>query len=120
MKTGMSEAEARETAEYDYAIEHGESTDFDLTNEQQKVAKQMTLTGTRKTKEKADYQWQKRERKPDNEKRDIIQKLKEYIANGFNTNAVINNPERQIDFAIGTNEYSITLTKHRPPKERSK
>lgn len=116
----MSEAEARETAEYDLAVEHGEKTDFDLTDEQQKVAKQMTLTGTRKTKDKADYQWQKRERKPDNEKRNIIQKLKEYITNGFNTNAVISNLERQIDFTIETNEYSITLTKHRPPKEKSK
>ena len=52
MATGMSEAEARETAEYDYEIEHGgKNLEYDLTKEQQKVAKKMTSTGTRKKKD---------------------------------------------------------------------
>ena len=43
MATGMSEAEARETAEYDYEIEHGgKDLEYDLTKEQQKVAKEIS------------------------------------------------------------------------------
>ena len=117
MATGMSEAEARETAEYDYEIEHGgKNLEYDLTKEQQKVAKKMTSTGTRK--KKAEFSWQKKERKPDEEKRDLINKLFEFIAKVIDEKAVISNKERQIDFVVSNNNYSITLTRHRPPKEK--
>ena len=39
MATGMTEAEARETALYDAEIEAGHDTEYDLTEEQKKVAK---------------------------------------------------------------------------------
>lgn len=117
MATGMSEAEARETAEYDYEIEHGgKDLEYDLTKEQQKVAKKMTSTGTRK--KKAEFSWQKKERKPDEEKRDLISKLFEFIAEVIDGKAVVSNKERQIDFVVSNNNYSITLTRHRPPKEK--
>lgn len=115
--TGMDEAEARETAEYDYEIEHGgKNLEYDLTKEQQKVAKKMTSTGTRK--KKAEFSWQKKERKPDEEKRDLISKLFEFISKVIDEKAVVSNKERQIDFVVSNNNYSITLTRHRPPKEK--
>ena len=43
-----SEAEAKEIYEYDRSIDKGEKTEYDLSAEQQKVAKQYTRTGTRK------------------------------------------------------------------------
>lgn len=30
---------------------------------------------------------------------------------------VISNPQKEITFKVGQNEYSLTLTKHRPPKK---
>lgn len=115
MSTGMNEAEARETAEYDYEIEHGgKDLEFDLTEEQQKVAKKMTSTGTRK--KKTEFSWQKKERKPDEEKRELINKLFECISEVIDKTATTSNKERQIDFIVNNNNYSITLTRHRPPK----
>jgi hypothetical protein len=55
----------------------------------------------------------KRERKPDDDKRELIK----IIADAFENCEVIN-PERQIDLNYLGNHYSITLTKHRPPKEK--
>ena len=69
MATGMSEAEARETALYDMEVEADKPTEFDLTAEQQKVAKKYTNTGTKK---KTEYQFSKRERKPNETKRHIM------------------------------------------------
>lgn len=59
---------------------------------------------------------QKKPRKPrpaDEEKRMLIsmvaERMQEY-------GAEIANPEREITFTLGQNEYSITLTRHRPKK----
>lgn len=63
-----------------------------------------------------------RTRKPNNEKRDIIEGIYDLYLNTANTNifkAEIVNPERQIDFFIGNNHYSLTLTQHRPKKNKN-
>lgn len=58
-------------------------------------------------------------RKPNDEKREIIEFLYERILNNVNfSNMDVINPERQIDFYVGGNHYSVTLTLHRPPKEK--
>lgn len=117
MSNGISEVEAREIAEYDYKIEHGgKNLEYDLTEEQQKIAKKMTTTGTRKTN--TDFVWQKKTRKPDDEKRTLIDKLFNFIKKEIDKQSTISNVERQVDFVVNGNNYSIVLTKHRPPKER--
>lgn len=104
-----TEEEALEMWEDDADIEAGEAKDFDLTPEQEKTAKKYRGTGKRKGEPV------KRERKPNEEKREIIKDLYHMYA-VMKQNVAIVNPERQIDFSIGDNNYSITLTCHRKPK----
>ena len=113
MATGMTEAEARETALYDAEVEAGEATEFDLTPEQQKVAKKYTNTGTKK---KTEYQFSKRERKPNEGKRELIEIFKQALENAQIT-PTVSNIERQIDFVYKNEHFSITLTQHRQKKE---
>jgi len=117
MATGMTEAEARETALYDLEIEAGHKTEYDLTADQQKIAKKYTRTGTKKTTE---YTFTKRERKPNEVKRFIMQQLKKMFdslaENGNCENVNLSNIERTIDFTIDGRHFSLTLTEHRPKK----
>lgn len=114
-KSGMSIKEATELALYDYAIEHDEKTEFDLTPEQEKASKEMRSTGTRKT---TTYNFKKRERKPNETKRKIIEFLFKVInAETLFEDATVSNVERQIDFSVNEKSYSLTLTEHRPKKE---
>lgn len=53
--------------------------------------------------------------KPDEDKRHIIEVLREAIAENVETAEVVN-IERQIDFTFNGAEYSVTLTKHRKGK----
>lgn len=117
MATGMTEAEARETALYDLEVEAGEPTEFDLTAEQQKVAKKYTNTGTKK---RTEYQFSKRERKPNETKREIMNVVRilfEGMALNGKCEAVdLSNVERTLDFVKDGKHYTLTLTEHRPKK----
>lgn len=98
----------RETADmtwWDIEIEKGNPTPFDLTEEQQKTAKQFCKGRAVDAYGKE----HKRERKPDEEKRELIQRLAEALAD-FSPEVI--NPEREIRFG----QFSVTLTKHRTPK----
>lgn len=111
----LTREEAIEMLQDDEDIERGESKDFDLTPEQQKVAKEMTKTGTRKTGEKV-----KRERKPNEDKRYLIQELHLMLSeNQEIENENVTNIERQIDFEYNGVKYSVTLTAHREPKVKN-
>ena len=102
---------SREEAE-SWCIDHYDEVIFpdepdninDMLKEQRKVAH---VYDKKKGKRKPT------ERKPDEDKRELIK----IIADAF-ANCEIVNPERQIDLNYLGNHYSITLTKHRPPKEK--
>ena len=111
---GMTEAEAIETILYDDEVEHGKATEFDLTEEQAKIAKQYTAVDTKKRK--AEYTFTKRERKPNEAKRELIQIFKQALDNAEIDNNV-SNIERQIDFEYENRQFSVTLTEHRPKKQ---
>ncbi len=85
---------------------------FELTADQKKNAKAMTKTGTKTVKGVA-----KRERKPDEEKQEIISKIADFLAKNDDFSVKISNKEREISLIVGENDYSITLTKHRLPKK---
>lgn len=112
MTTGMTEAEAEETVLYDEAVEKGESTEYDLTAEQAKVAKKYTAVDTKK---RTEYTFTKRERKPNEAKRELIEILKKALENA-QIEPNVSNIERQIDFLYENKQFSITLTEHRPKK----
>ena len=126
MKTlGLTEQEARELLADDAKVDKGQKMDFDLTPEQEKEAKKARGTGTKK--KPANYKFENRKRKENPEKRALIEALA-YELEGFHhrdeddpvayvEQVEVVNPERQVDFYLNGNHYSLTLTCHRPPKE---
>lgn len=111
---GMTEAEAVETVLYDDEVEHDRPTEFDLTKEQAKVAKQYTSVDTKKRK--PEYTFTKRERKPNEVKRELIKIFQQALDSAEIDNNV-SNIERQIDFEYEGKQFSVTLTEHRPKKQ---
>ena len=112
----LTREEAIEMWMDDHDIDQGKAKDFDLDPEKQKVVKEMTKAGG-KTRAK---ETKPRERKPNDEKRTIIQDLNDFLVNSCQDyiNLVeIVNIEREITFKIGENAYSLTLTCHRKPKK---
>lgn len=100
----ISEAEARQVMEDDERIDRGEKL-FELDSDQKQAEKKARSTGTRTV-----YNFQKRERKADNDKREII----ETLCNGLCTDLVddveIINPEREILFTYNGKKYKVTLS----------
>ena len=112
----LTREEAIEMWMDDHDIDQGKATDFDLDPERQKVVKEMTKAGGKARAKET----KPRERKPNDEKRTIIQDLNDFLVN--NCQDYINlveivNVEREITFKIGENAYSLTLTCHRKPKK---
>lgn len=117
MKTlDISREEAIEMWNDDHDIDAGKAKDFDLDPEKQKVVKEMTKAGGKARAKET----KPRERKPNDEKRTIIQDLNDFLVNSCQDyiNLVeIVNVEREITFKIGENDYSLVLTLHRKPKK---
>lgn len=95
--------------------------DDDLTPEQKKAKKDATKTTG--DKRKRSYTFTKRERKPDEVKREIIETIAHNLDRaccGENLDhpqdITIVKPEKEITFVLFGEEYSVTLTKHRKPK----
>ena len=112
----LTRKEAIEMWMDDHDIDQGKAKDFDLDPEKQKVVKEMTKAGGKARAKET----KPRERKPNDEKRTIIQDLNDFLVN--NCQDYINlveivNVEREITFKIGENDYSLTLTCHRKPKK---
>ena len=107
----LTEAEAREMLEADAEIDKGADL-FPLTAEQEIASKQARATGTRKT----EYQFSKRERKPDPDKRCLIDLLFQSLDPQADAHPTITNPERQIDFAYNGRQFRIVLSAPRAPK----
>ena len=112
MKLGMTEAEAREVLEADKVIEKGkEKLDFDLSPEQEQEAKKMRQADREKKPFIPDLK--KRERKPNEPKRELIQTITDaLIEQGMidDSSLHIENVERQIDFAYNGVRYRIVLS----------
>lgn len=106
---------------YDNEVEHGEKTEYDLTAEQEKVSQKVRRGSSNAVN--AYGKEVKRERKPNEDKREIISTVADNLfrvfgPNGEKPEAVeVANLERQIDFLYRGVRYSITLTAHRAPKK---
>lgn len=116
-----SEEEAKQIIADDKAIDRGEKMPFDLDADKEKIAKQYTKTGTRKapTVYKLDNEGGKRSRKENPTKAGIITELAKFLeeqSENACVNIEITNKERQIAFAIGENNYELTLVQKRKPK----
>lgn len=110
----ISREEALELLADDDDIDHDIKKDYDLTAEQQKNAKIYQKSGnyTRKVEVK-------RERKPDEEKREIIARIEEMLKKFAEyENVSVKNIEKEVCFSLNGADFSISLTKHRPPKAK--
>lgn len=114
MKTlEVSREEALEVWMDDHDIDAGKVKPFDLDPAKKKVVKEMTKAGGKVHSGES----KPRERKPNEEKRDIISFLSETLADYAKFEELnVANVEREITFKIGENCYSLTLTQHRKKK----
>lgn len=137
---GVSESEARKDAEaivQEYMANDGYSREFaeatfiedteDGAEQVEELSTKAKANGTEKVKARkpANYSLEgkpKRERKPNEEKRDLIAYVAhamgecDHFNEDFAQTVEIVNPEREITFKVGENCYSLTLTCHRKPK----
>lgn len=112
---GLTEEEADELLKADKAIDKGEKMPFDLTKEQQEIAKSFTKTGTKTKKAPTVYKFEKK--KTENvPKAELIKKLEELLNNEGFIDVKIVNTERLISFSNGDNSFELTLTQKRKPK----
>lgn len=112
----ISEDEAKQIVADDKAIDQGKKMDFDITPEQERETRKYRQAD----KKPFVPNLTKRERKPNELKREIIDDLFTFIVENWPEaakNADIANKERQIDFSLNGENFSITLTQHRKPKE---
>ena len=110
--------EAIDLIKYDIAIESGEDTEYDLTDEQAAVVKSMMR--------RVDHAKQdgkvKRERKPNELKEAIISELAEFLREDAQGQAYeeveITNKNRMIAFSVNDKHFELTLVEKRPPKAK--
>lgn len=119
-----TEGMTREFAEASW-IEEQEDADPELLKQMEKQAKETGATKV-KAKRAPNYSLEgqkKRERKPNEEKRDLIAYVAhamgecDHFDENFAQTVEIVNIEREITFKVGENCYSLTLTCHRKPKK---
>lgn len=106
-RLNISVDEARQVQEDDKRIDRGEKL-FELPPELEAGAKKARQTGTRKVTEV------KRERKPDEDKRELIQYLESKLEDAHHydmdlDNITITNPEREMEFTYNGKKYRLTL-----------
>ena len=122
MDTGLSYEEAFEIAVDDWLIDHGERIDWEPTVEEEKaMRKAAKIVGEREvlTDEEKKAKRKAAPRKEDAAKRKLIQLLFEALGAGDGLKDVaIDNPERVVSFKMGGESYSVSLTRHRPPKSK--
>ena len=112
---GLTSEEADQLLADDKAFDKGEKMPFDLTAEQQKVAKTYTVSTTKTKKAPTVYKFERK--KTENvPKAEIIAKIEQLLTENGYENVKILNKERQIAFTNGENDFEITLTQKRKPK----
>ena len=107
-----SKEEAEQILADDKAIDRGERMSFDLSKEDEKKAMKYANTGTRKTAEAKT----ERKRKENPTKGAVITEIAKFLVENGYEMVNVTNPERQIAFKIGENDYELTLVQKRKPK----
>lgn len=115
-KLGISLAEAKDIKEKDKIIDRGGRTEFDLSKEQEKMAKKFANTGTRKTP--TVYKFDQKQKKANPTKEGIITILAESLKSCGLTieNLEIPNKGKLITFTLDGNNFEIDLKQKRAKK----
>lgn len=104
-KMGMSEAEIADILESDKRIDRGEKL-FELDPELEKGAKKARQADRKPTT----YDFQKRERKADAGKRDLISALVGAVAPLADGEVEVTNIEREFVFTVDGRKYKVVLS----------
>lgn len=119
MALGMTEAEALDVIECDHEIDRGIPQEFDLDPEREKMAKKFANSTTKK-KAPMVLNLTKRERKPNATKGAVMAELFKFLSeqseNALDDVQLVN-AEREIDFKIGEDSFTLVLTQKRKPKK---
>lgn len=116
---GISAEEAEEMLAYDKEVDRTSyGLEFDLSKEDAKQAIKEAHKGQDRKKVPGTptvYSFNKRERKANLPKQEIISKLFTCLEE-FTENTTVTNKEREIAFTLGDNNFTVTLTQKRKPK----
>lgn len=112
---GCNEETARQVMADDKAIDRGERMSFDLSPEQEKLAKK--YANVQEHKKPTVYKFDTRKRKENATKKEIIEELNVFLNEKGYENLEILNVERQIGFNVGDKRYELTLVEKRTPKK---
>lgn len=105
---------ACEIYECDKEIDKGIAQEFDLTKEQEKVAKSFAhTTSAEKKTAPTVYKFDTRERKADTTKEGVIQAIYDYLTENNYENVEILNKSKLISFKIGEDTYEFDLKRKR-------
>lgn len=105
-KLNITKEEALQLIEDDKAIDKGADL-FPLTAEQKKNAKKACACGS---KAPTAYKFDKRERKPNEDKRTLIQLIATAIEKDCDAPLEITNIEREINFVFNGKKYKLVLS----------
>lgn len=115
-KLDITREEALELEGYDADVNKGKKTQYDLTPEQEKVAKKMTHVT-----EYAKSASIKRERKPNELKEAIVAELANYLAEEAQgqvyEDVTVTNKSRMIAFSVNGKRFELALVEKREPKD---
>lgn len=113
LKVSAEEAEA--IMAYDKEVDRTSGgLEYDLSKEEQKQALKIAHKG--QERKVTVYNFNKRERKANVPKQEIISKLNDFLAELGMENVSITNKERMIAFSSGGENYELTLIQKRKPK----
>ena len=109
------EETARQVMADDKAIDRGERMPFDLSPEQEKLAKK--YANVTEHKKPTVYKFDTRKRKENTTKKEIIAEIVTFLKEKGYENIEILNAERQIGFSVAEKQFELTLVEKRKPKK---
>lgn len=114
---GCTEEEIKSALEWDDKIDKGEKTVGVLSKEGRQVEKEMKRAERKMT----NYEFSKRERKPDEAKRELIARFDKLLNDVADEGTVnVTNIEREIEFKMDGRRYKIVLSApHKETKSES-
>lgn len=110
-----SREDALDILETDKIIDKGGRTQYDLSKEQEKVAMKISGVKDRRAKDQ-EHNQRGKVRAENPTKADLINFLYESLKNYDCKSLNITNKERQIAFAVGDNDFELTLVQKRKKK----
>lgn len=107
-----TEAEAEDIIRTDKIIDQGGRTDFDFSKEKEKEIKKLYVN-SKEHKKPTVYKFEKKERKADIPKEELIAQVAEFIKSIGCENVEITNKSKLIEFSMGKDNYKLDLIRKR-------